>query len=152
MPEPTSTDDAVVIERDIEATPQAVWSMWTSPELFRAWYGPDGATIPVARFDLRPGGERVVAMAVQTPAGERVMWFTGIHQEVDRPRLLVYTEAIAGEEGGAPDTPATTVRVELEALDDGRTRLRLTHHGIPADSPGATGWNMALAKLDAAVA
>jgi hypothetical protein len=30
--------------------------------------------------------------------------------------------------------------------------MKLTHVGVPAGSPGATGWAMALDKLDAAVA
>jgi hypothetical protein len=48
--------------------------------------------------------------------------------------------------------PVTTeVRVELEAVGS-RTELVVTHVGIPADSPGATGWVMALDKLDAHVA
>ena len=40
----------------------------------------------------------------------------------------------------------TEVTVELTATSDG-TRMVLTHAGIPADSPGATGWSMALDKL-----
>jgi hypothetical protein len=43
------------------------------------------------------------------------------------------------------------VTVELEA-DGPRTRLRLTHAGIPADSPGAMGWTMAFDQLDAHLA
>jgi Activator of Hsp90 ATPase homolog 1-like protein len=44
--------------------------------------------------------------------------------------------------------PTTEVRVELENLG-GRTKMVLTHAGIPADSPGAAGWAMALDKLAA---
>ncbi len=44
----------------------------------------------------------------------------------------------------------TEVRVELEDVA-GRTKMVLTHAGIPADSPGATGWAMALDKLAAHV-
>jgi hypothetical protein len=48
-----------------------------------------------------------------------------------------------------PGHPATTeVTVELHDLG-GRTRMVLTHVGIPSDSPGATGWVMALSKLAA---
>lgn len=45
--------------------------------------------------------------------------------------------------------PATTeVRVELEPVEGG-TRMVLTHIGIPAGSPGAAGWAMALDNLAA---
>jgi uncharacterized protein YndB with AHSA1/START domain len=150
MPEQT-TEDAVVIERLVDAPVGAVWSMWTDPERFAAWYGPTGAVIDTVRIDLRVGGERVVAMTVQTPGGERTMWFAGKHSEIDEPRLLVYTEAMTDADGGEPQSPVTTVRLELGPADGDRTRLRLTHHGVPADSPGATGWHMALDKLHAAL-
>jgi hypothetical protein len=44
--------------------------------------------------------------------------------------------------------PATEVRVELTDMD-GRTRMVLTHIGVPAGSPGALGWTMAFDKLAA---
>ena len=147
MPEQT-TDDALVIERVVDAPISQVWTMWTDPQQFAAWYGPAGATIDTVRFDLRPTGERIVAMTVPTPGGERTIWFTGEHVEIDEPRLLVYNESMTDGDGGTPQSPVTTVRVAL-ADEGGRTRLRLTHHGLPAGSPGATGWQMALDKLQA---
>ncbi len=55
---------------------------------------------------------------------------------------------MAPEQLGMPEGHPTTteVRVELERLDGG-TRMVLTHTGVPADSPGAAGWSMALDKL-----
>lgn len=51
-----------------------------------------------------------------------------------------------------PGHPVTTeVRAELEDLG-ARTQLVLTHRGVPADSPGATGWTMAFDKLAAHLA
>ena len=147
----TSTAPDTVIERIVEATPTEVWELWTDPEEFRQWYGPTGASIPTARFDLRPGGERVVAMIVQTPGGDRTMWFRGEHLDLDAPRLLVYTETMTDEDA-TPQSPETTVRIELEDLDGVRTLVRVTHIGVPADSPGAAGWNMALDKLADTVA
>ena len=45
----------------------------------------------------------------------------------------------------------TEIHVELMNVD-GRTKMVLTHVGIPSDSPGAAGWSMALDKLTALVA
>jgi hypothetical protein len=53
-----------------------------------------------------------------------------------------------GMPGGYPAT--TEVAVELTDLG-GRTKMVLTHSGIPAGSPGAAGWEMALSKLAAHV-
>jgi uncharacterized protein YndB with AHSA1/START domain len=142
--------EPVMIERILDAPVESVWRMWTDPEHFRAWYGPDGATIPVAKLDVRVGGPRQVCMEVPGPDGPVQMWFTGEHREVVENERLVYTEAMSVGDGRVPEghPPATTVVVEFEDLG-GRTRLVLTHHGVPADSPGAAGWAMAFAKLAA---
>ena len=156
MTDNPASPDALVIERTFDAPVGLVWQMWTDPEHFRAWYGPEGASIPAATLDVRVGGTRRVCMEMQTPGGPMRMWFTGEYREVVENRRLVYTEAMSDEHGtmlpaaatGAPaGHPAVTeVRIELEDLG-GRTRMVLTHIGIPADSPGAVGWTMALDKL-----
>jgi uncharacterized protein YndB with AHSA1/START domain len=158
------TDDGnsqdVVIERSFDAPVQLIWQMWTEPEHFAAWYGPDGATIPVAKMDVRVGGTRLVCMEMQTPNGAMQMWFTGEYREVIENERLVYTESMSDENGnvrtpsdmGMPEGHPTTteVRVQLEDVD-GRTKMVMTHAGIPAGSPGAAGWTMALDKLAAHV-
>lgn len=146
----------VVIERTLDAPVELVWQMWTDPEHFKAWYGPMGATIPVASMDVQVGGTRLISMAMETPDGPMQMWFAGEFREVRVNERLVYTDAMSDEEGnikspaemGMPEGhPATTeVVVELEDLG-GRTKMVMTHVGVPADSPGAAGWGMALDKL-----
>ena len=160
MADKTTSQDAVKIERRFEAPVELVWQMWTDPEHFAAWYGPAGATIPVAKMDVRVGGTRLVAMEMQTPDGPMRMWFTGEYREVVENERLVYTESMSDENGrvlspadmGMPaGHPTTTeVRVELEDVG-GRTKMVMTHAGIPGDSPGAAGWAMALDKLAARV-
>ena len=147
------SSNSVVIERTFDAAVADVWEMWTVPEHFQAWYGPTGATIPMAKMDVRVGGARLICMEMQTPNGPMQMWFAGEYLEVVENQRLVYTEAVS-DEHGAPmagnDAPGahdvTEVRVELAAIDGG-TRMVLTHLGVPAGSPGATGWEMALDKL-----
>jgi uncharacterized protein YndB with AHSA1/START domain len=158
MADDTGSPDAVVIERSFAAPAALIWQMWTDPEHFSAWYGPDGASIPVAKMDVRVGGTRLVCMEVQTPGGPMQMWFTGEYLEVRENARLVYTESICDQDGtvlapsdvGMPeDHPTTTeVRVELDDID-GHTRMVLTHVGVASDSPGAAGWVMALDKLAA---
>lgn len=154
------TQDALVIERDFDAPVALIWQLWTEPDHFKEWYGPDGAAIPVAEMDVRVGGARSLCMEVQTPAGPMQMWFTGEHHEVVENERLVYTESMSDANGnvrppadmGMPDghPTTTTVTVELEDVG-GRTKVVVTHAGIPTDSPGADGWTMALDKLTALV-
>jgi len=160
MTDRNGSQDAVTIERSFGAPVHLIWQTWTDPEHFAAWYGPDGATIPVAKMDVRVGGTRPVSMEVQTPGGPTQMWFTGEYREVVENQRLVYTESMSAENGnllspqelGMPaGYPITTeVRVELEDVG-GRTTMVMTHAGVPSDSPGATGWAMALDKLAAHV-
>ena len=152
--------DMVVIERYFDAPVDLVWRMWTDPEHFTAWYGPDGAATPVVEMDVRVGGARRVCMQMSSPNGPVRLWFTGRYREVVENERLVYTESVSDEHGNPPTPPdpgtpeghpvTTEVRVELENIA-GRTRMTLTHVGIPADSPGAVGWTMALDKLTAQI-
>lgn len=150
--------DSVVIERHFDAPVELVWKMWTESEHFAAWYGPTGATIPVAKMNVRVGGSRHICMAMETPNGPMQMWFVGEFIEIVANERLVYTEAMSDEDGnvispaqmgmpeGHPET--TQVIVELEPVD-GKTKMTMTHVGVPADSPGASGWGMAFDKLNA---
>jgi uncharacterized protein YndB with AHSA1/START domain len=158
MTDDNRSHDAVVIERSFDAPVDLIWQMWTDPKHFIAWYGPTGATIPVAKMDVRVGGTRLVCMKMPTPDGPMQMWFTGKYREVVENERLVYTESMSDENGivlspsdmgmraGHPTT--TEVRVELEDVG-GRTKMVLTHAGVSDDSPGAAGWAMALDKLAA---
>ncbi|MBT8249240.1 MAG: SRPBCC domain-containing protein, partial [Acidimicrobiia bacterium] len=145
-------ENSVMIERTLDAPVELVWQMWTDADHFAAWYGPMGATIPKAEMDVRVGGRRLICMAMETPNGPMQMWFTGEYREVVPNQRLVYTEAMSDENGnvqsggqdGHPES--TDVIVELEDLG-GKTRMVMTHVGIPADSPGAAGWSMALDSL-----
>ena len=150
--------DSVVIERHFDAPVELVWKMWTESEHFAAWYGPTGATIPVAKMNVRVGGSRHICMAMETPNGPMQMWFVGEFIEIVAHERLVYTEAMSDADGnvispaqmgmpeGHPET--TQVIVELEPVD-GKTKMTMTHIGVPADSPGASGWGMAFDKLNA---
>lgn len=156
MNDPDQTTDAVVIERTLDAPVALVWQMWTDPEHFAAWYGPEGASIPVAKMDVQQGGSRHLCMEIQTPNGPHQMWFTGEYREVIDGERLVYTESMSDETGrvvppaemGMPDghPEVTEVTVELRPTG-GRTVMIMTHAGIPDESPGAAGWNMAFDKL-----
>ena len=160
MTDNDASQDAVVIERTFHAPVDLIWEMWTDPEHFKAWYGPDGATIPVAKMDVRVGGPRLVCLEVQSPNGPLQRWFSGEYREVVENERLVYTESMSDENGnvlspsemGMPEEHPTTteIRVELEDVA-GRTKMVMTHVGVPADSPGAAGWTMALDKLAARV-
>ncbi len=152
MSDSTKTEDAVVIERTFNAPVDLIWQMWTQPEHFKNWYGPKSCSVPVAEIDLRIGGKRLVCMEMQKPDGSSMkMWTTGEHIEISPTNRLVYTESMSDENGnmvsmGGAQPMTTEITIQLENLD-GRTKMIMTHAGVPADSPGASGWNQAFDKL-----
>ncbi len=154
MSDSTISKDAVVIERTFNAPVELIWKMWTDAEHFKKWYGPQGFTIPVAELDVRVGGRRLVCMS--SPDGSMKMWSVGEHTEVEPTTRLVYTESPADEHGNAVSPSAMGMPEGYPAMTDvtvlledqgGSTKMVLTHAGIPADSPGASGWNQAFDKL-----
>ena len=146
----------VTIERTFDASIDTVWAMWTEAEHFANWYGPMGATIPKAEMHVEVGGSRFIAMEMQTPNGPMQMHFAGEYVEITPKTRLVYTEAMADADGNlmtaeqmgmpAGSPMNTSVVVELEDLG-AATRMVMTHQGVPEDSPGAQGWQMAIDKL-----
>ncbi len=154
MSDSPTTKDAVVIERIFDAPVDLIWQMWTQPDHFKKWYGPEGMSVPVAEMDVRVGGRRLVSM--ESPDGSMKMWMTGEYLEVVPNERLVYTDSMSDEDGnvispsamGMPDghPEKTEVTVLFEAIA-GRTKMVMTHAGIPAGSPGAAGWNQAFAKM-----
>lgn len=150
MTKSTVSEDAVVVECMFDAAVDLVWQLWTHPEHFKKWYGPKGFTVSVAEMDVRVGGKRLVCMEMQKPDGSMKMWTTGEYTEVIPNQRLVYTESMADEQGNVVTTsdgehPTTTEVTVLLEDHDGRTKMVLTHVGVPAGAGG--GWEQAFAKM-----
>lgn len=129
-------DDARTVEQTvrIEATPEKVWGYWTSSEGMSAWWG------KAAALDARPGGACVVEME-QGPV------MRGEFVEVVPHQRLVFT---FGWEGGMPEVPPGSTRVEVTLAPDGDgTVLTLRHTGLPAAQADehAHGWGHFLGVL-----
>jgi len=148
---------SVEVERTLDAPVDQVWKMWTESENFKKWYGPTGASIPKAEIDLKVGGTRHVCMEMDTPNGPMQMWFVGEHKEIIENERLVYSEAMSDSEAnildpasmGMPEGANTSTEVVVVLNEvDGKTNLSMQHIGVPHDSPGAMGWNMAIEKLE----
>jgi uncharacterized protein YndB with AHSA1/START domain len=154
MNDNTISKDAIVIERTFDATIDLIWQMWTDPEHFQNWYGPTGFSVPIAEMDVRLGGKRLICMS--SPDGSMKMWTTGEYKEVVQNKRLVYTDSPSDENGNlvspaAMGMPAgypmtTEVTVQLEDLG-GRTKMVMTHTGVPVDSGANAGWEQAFDKL-----
>ena len=150
----TDTGNWVQIVRDFDAPIDAIWPMWTDADAFASWYGPKGFSIPTSKIDASVDGTRLLMM--QSPDGSMKMWFTGVFKEVDAPNRLVYTDAMCDETGkvltpqelGMPDNMPTETEVHVDLTEqNGKTRMTMTHKGVPKGSPGEGGWMQAFDKL-----
>jgi len=132
----------IVVDRRISGTPELVFRTLTDPDLYARWMGPSGSETLVDEMDVRPGGR--LAFRVRFPGGAEFA-LGGTYQEVDPPRRLVHTWAMAG------DTSVTTVTFDLRA-ELGQTRLVLTHVGFTDRSDieqNDAGWRHQLDRLEA---
>jgi len=156
----TSAQQELVIERIFDAPRELVWKAWTEPEHFMRWWGPKSFTTPHCEIDLRVGGKYLNCM--RGPAGtdfDKDFWSTGVYEEIVPMQRIVATDSFADALGnvvpashyGMPGDLPLEFRVTVTFEDDdGRTKLTLTHEGLPAgeQSEGASaGWNQSFDKL-----
>ena len=134
-------DTAVSIERTFDAPVDLIWQMWTDPEHFKAWYGPDRRDHP-RREDgrarrWRPTGVHGGADAQRRDADV-------VHRRVPRGRREPSASSTPSpcptrtatccrpRTWACPTAIPTTTEVHVELEDvGGRTKMVLTHVGIP---------------------
>ena len=132
------------IERTFDAPAALVFSMWSDPEHFAAWMGPEGFTCPVVEIDFREGGA-YRALIVSDQTGES--WFGGVYQAIAPHTHLSFT--FTWNNTGPSAGVETLVTLKFEERD-GRTTQ--TFHQAPflnnerRDSHRG-GWTSAFEKL-----
>lgn len=137
----TAAAETGSIEREvtIAARPETVFACFVDPERIVRWMG------MTAELDATRGGLFRIDYNGKDIA-------RGAFVEVDPPRRVVFTW---GWEAPGDATPpgASTVEVTLTA-EDGGTRLRLRHTGLPAEAVDghAEGWDYFLPTLVEAAA
>jgi len=156
---PTTSEEALVIERIFDAPRQLVWKAWTEPERMMRWWGPKAFTSPACQIDFRVGGKCLFAMQSPEFNEGQAIWSTGIYREIVPFERIVCTDSFADEHGnvvpathyGMPDDIPLEMLVTVTFEDlGGKTRMTLRHEGLPAGemSDGAQqGWSESFDKL-----
>lgn len=105
----------LVVTRIFDAPVRLVFEAWTRPELFRLWWAPKSAGVPIlsCEMDVRAGGGYRIAFGHDEASA---MSFYGKYLKVEPPVRLVWTN------DEAADAAVTTVTFEDLG---GRTRLTL---------------------------
>lgn len=116
----------MTVAAEFDATPERVWQLWADPRQLERWWGPPSYPATVDAHDFRPGGR--VAYHMTGPEGDVPQGYWEI-VELDPPRLLVFRDGLADENGSAdPDFPITSARVTIERVASGLTRMSIENH------------------------
>jgi uncharacterized protein YndB with AHSA1/START domain len=156
---------SVVVTREIDASPDAVWRAWRDPDLIRQWWGPAGFTCPRADVDFRVGGTTLVTMQAPPEYGGFLMHNRWTYTELSEPTRIEFVNEFADEDGqpiepaaaGIPaGVPAQVPHVvDLEPLADGGTRVTVTETGYTSEEARAqsqVGQEQVMDKMQALLA
>ncbi|ACX66113.1 SRPBCC domain-containing protein [Paenibacillus sp. FSL H8-0457] len=126
----------LLLSRVFNAPRELVFKVWTDPEHFGKWWGPQGFSLDVIKMDVRPGG--MFLGCQKSPDGSQAMWGKFVYQEVIEPEKLVFIQSFSDEEGNTIRAPFNA-NWPLEIMNiitfeeiDGKTTL--TMQGGPVNA------------------
>jgi uncharacterized protein YndB with AHSA1/START domain len=113
----------MTITAEFEATPERVWQLWADPRQLERWWGPPTYPATFTTHELSPG--KRVEYHMTGPEGDQPHGYWDI-VEVDPPRLLVFRDGFANEDGSPNEAlPEGEGRVTIESIGGGRTRMSI---------------------------
>ncbi|MBM3659887.1 MAG: polyketide cyclase [Actinobacteria bacterium] len=120
----------LVLTREIDVPPAALWKAWTEPERVQQWFTPRPWTTPECEIDLRPGG--IFRTVMRGPDGEEGDG-TGCYLEIVPHERLVWTSAMSpGFRPNPPEDLAFTAIISIEAIDSGTRYTVVVMHSTVA--------------------
>ncbi|MCB1173911.1 MAG: SRPBCC family protein [Leptospiraceae bacterium] len=125
----------LVLERQVDVSPDLVWKAWTTPEHLQHWFVPRPWTITACEIDLRPGG--IFRTVMRSPEGDEFPNM-GCYLEVVPNERLVWTDALLPgyRPAAQPESGAGllfTAFLYLEAAGTGTRYTAVALHKDPAD-------------------
>lgn len=122
-PTPIDPKLDLVLEREVDVSPELVYQAWTTPDSLKQWFTPKPWETPEVEIDLRPGG--IFRSVMRSPEGEEFDNVGCYLEIVPNEKLSWTTELGPGfrPNGGDDDLPMTAV-IELEPNGSGGTRYR----------------------------
>jgi uncharacterized protein YndB with AHSA1/START domain len=113
----------LTVEAEFDASAERIWQLWADPRQLERWWGPPTYPATFTKHDLTPGSR--VDYHMTGPAGDLPGGYWEV-LEVDPPRRMLFRDGFANADGTPnPDLPITTVRVGIEEVARGRTRMSI---------------------------
>lgn len=147
------TNRELTLSRTFDAPREQVFKAWIDQALVQKWWGPEGFTNSVFRWDAQSGGDIDVVMEDSTGMIEKGKKFPvlGSFREVVEPERIVFTAQAIMDGKAILETLDT---VTFEEVDGGKTKMTL-HVVVQKATPEAEGplagmemgWRQSLDKL-----
>ena len=143
-------DRTLVITREFNAEPAAVFKAWTDPKALLQWMGPRQYPAFHVEQDLRVGG--AYRIGLRGIEDGRELWQSGVYHKIASPRRLVFS--FAWDNAGGGKGPETLVAITLTARGDQTVMtFRQSVFDTTSNRDGhETGWQSAFDRLDEALA
>lgn len=137
----------ISITRDIAASPERVFALWTDPDAMMTWFGMAPNINERMVFEAHPGG--AWAAYARDPEGNRFR-MEGVVQAIEPARRLLQTWAYVDPEG----TRHNETEVEVLFAPSAKGCLVTVHHRKIRFTPEAfqEGWRQSLDRIEAAAA
>ena len=114
----------MTVTAEFNASPDRVWQLWADPRKLERWWGPPAYPATFISLDLAPGGHAVYFMT--GPNGEKTPHSSWNIVATDPPRSIVIRDQFSDETGTPdPDFPIVGMRVSIEDIGAGRTRMSI---------------------------
>lgn len=140
----------LVLEREIAAPRELIYTCWTTPEHLVHWFVPKPHRVTACHLDVRVGGACNTTFEVEG----NLMENNGVYLEVIPNEKLVFTDAYTAGWKPAPE-PFMTAILTFEDAGNGRTRYRavVRHRNAEAAQQHAAmgfydGWGTVVTQLE----
>jgi len=113
----------MTLDAEFNASPERVWQLWADPRQLDRWWGPPNYPATFTKHNLAPGSR--IEYHMTTPEGDQHHgWWEVL--EADAPHGLVFRDGFANADGTTDaNLPIGTMRVQIEAIGQGRTRMSI---------------------------
>jgi uncharacterized protein YndB with AHSA1/START domain len=113
----------LTVEAEFDASVERIWRLWADPRELERWWGPPTYPATFTKHDLTPGSR--VEFHMTGPAGEQPHGYWDV-LEVEPARRILFRDRCGNADSTSnTDMPMNTVRVDIEEVAQGRTRMSI---------------------------
>src|SRR5207249_8388125 len=126
----------LTVEAEFDASVERIWQLWADPRQLERWWGPPTYPATFTKHHLAPGSR--IEYHMTGPAGEQPHGYWDV-LEVEPPHRILLRGGCANGDGTPnTDMPISTIRVGIEEVAQGRTRM--SRACSPASRPWSRSW------------